>query len=353
MKIKAPGRVELEIEASNRSYVIEILDGIFTPLSYEDLTGFKLRGTPNFQFPALSGRQIWVDDVDIGSTTLIIPPDCAMLTCSLVALFVGGWLPPGLVIQDNVTFILDRNCPAVLKNIARRKPDDYAHFLVTEPVRINALCCAWEGANATTPTDCEVEQEILRVYRSLSKIAPRALLSPALKAGKNAIVGLLKDHQHEMLRAMSFLQEASQRFFSTPFSRAQRTQLTIEVFELAKRHQIIPGSLLLFCALSHIWANQGSSPASRVCKFNKAHEPMISYNAAADLRSLEFLMALHKAYPARPPALCTQDKYLALLWLGMNFSLREDGVMGTDPRPELRGDMPADVFFTWQDLKPN
>jgi len=93
-----------------------------------------------------------------------------------------------------------------------------------------------------------------------------------------------------------------------------------------------------------------ASPAKRLLKFGPGHGEGDTYNALADLRSLEILINLYTLFPEERPALFTADKALALFWVGIqahSFRRTTDGV-SYDLAP-VEALLPGDAISWWEE----
>ena len=105
-----------------------------------------------------------------------------------------------------------------------------------------------------------------------------------------------------------------------PTSARRKDQLWTEILSAAKESGVSKRSLVVLAALRFISVPSGGSPAKRLLKLGGEYSQEDSYNALADLRSLEILMSLFGLFLTQQLMLCTGDKNLALFWAGMRAS---------------------------------
>lgn len=122
-----------------------------------------------------------------------------------------------------------------------------------------------------------------------------------------------------MARKHDFLMRLNPKLKS-PIGRKHAEARWDDVLATADACEVPRTSLVVIAALSTVATPGGKSPAKRLLKFDGQYTEADTYNALADLRSLELLMYIFALFPNEHVMLCTADKNMALFWAGLRAS---------------------------------
>lgn len=299
----------------------------FSPLQYVDLIDKKLSNRVVIPLNWTHAKvvesnipEIIVDQIASGNATLN-----STYTSRSIGLVSGGWLPSGLAVTDSMIVMPDRCTICELKGrfkggIKTNKVDmDFLDFFSGEGIRINPLLYALEGNVRKNPTPEVIEQQLEEVFAALRSALPQAELVPADGSGLHGVIGIVQNTHASMARKQDFLMRLAPKL-QAPTSARKKAPLWDEVLLTAQHCGITKNSLVVLAVLSSISVPMGKSPAKRLLKLTNDYSMEDSYNALADLRSLEILICLLALFPDQRLMLVTEDKDLALLWTGMRAS---------------------------------
>lgn len=298
------------------------------PLEYADLAGKKLGHKVTIPLSWKRAKvvesnipEITVEDLASGQATLESP-----YSSKTIGLVKGGWLPSGLALRDEMIVLPDRCTISELsgrfRNGAKKKDEDkdFLDLFAGERVRINPLLFALEGNQKSNPTLDVVAQQFEEACTKIRSALPLAELIPNGKGGLQGVSGIIQDTQAGMARKQDFLMRLAPEL-QAPVSAKRMGLLWNEVLATARDCGVPKKSLAVLAALSAIAVPNGRSPAKGVLKLrNQPYSAEMAYNALADLRALEVLIALLTLFPHQRLMLCTGDKDLALFWTGIQAS---------------------------------
>ncbi|MDG4885448.1 hypothetical protein [Mesorhizobium sp. WSM4884] len=257
-----------------------------------------------------------------------------------IGLVRGGWLPSAMALEDNSVVLPDRcvvaELNARLKNgLPKSKAEnDFIDLFADSAIRINPLLFVLEGDARQNPRPEMVERHLSEAVSKLRSALPKAILVAADPQGLKGVLGLIQDTQPGMARKHDFLMRLNPKLKS-PIGRRHADIQWDGVLATADACGVPRTSLVVIAALSTVAMQDGKSPAKRLLKFDGRYTEAETYNALADLRSLELLMYIFALFPDQHVMLCTADKNMALFWAGLrasNFAF-EHGRLNFDVAP--------------------
>ncbi|MDE8654268.1 hypothetical protein [Novosphingobium album (ex Liu et al. 2023)] len=304
------------------------------PLDYGALRDARLHRPLAIPFVCRNGQVVdtTIEGIDPGkrvsaSATLESP-----FTSHAIGLVKGGWLPSAFAVaHQNTTVLVDRNVVTQIvgrfeNGQARRSDRDFLDLFADQPIRINPLLYAMEGNGRTIPTKDEAQAQLLEVESKLRSALPHAEIAVGPDSLKG-ILGLLDDSRGAMEGKQIFLRHIAPALTS-PVARGAVEERWREVVSAADLFGVRRNSLVVLAALSAVAVPNGRSPARRLLKFRNGYTAGDAYNALADLRAIEIFVSLLALFPDEAIQLCTADKNLALLWVGIQASDFEHGGSG-------------------------
>lgn len=245
------------------------------------------------------------------------------LSTNAIGLVKGGWLPSGLALQEGMVVLPDRCTLCEIKGrfndgaeLPNRSPD-FLSLLADQAVQINPLLYALEGNTRTPPTPDAMRAQWLEACSIIRSALPLADIIPKDGDGVSGVIGIASDTQEGMAAKQAFLMHLAPQL-SAPVSARKRPCRWEQILAEADRFRVPKRSLVVLAALSSVAVANGRSPARRLLKWTDRYCEKDAYNAAADLRALEVMMALFALFPAQQLMLCTGDKDLALFWTGID-----------------------------------
>ncbi|OWK19755.1 hypothetical protein AJ88_39430 [Mesorhizobium amorphae CCBAU 01583] len=246
-----------------------------------------------------------------------------------IGLVRGGWLPSALALEDNSVVLPDRCVVAELNKRLKHgfpKPEvenDFIDLFADSSIRINPLLFVLEGDGRQNPKPETVERHLGEAVSKLRSALPKALLVAADAQGLKGVLGLIQDTQPGMARKHDFLTRLNPKL-KAPISNKNLQARWDEVLVTADACGVARTSLVVIAALSAVVVPRGQSPAKGLLKFGERYTEADTYNALADLRSLEIFMYILALFPDQHVMLCTADRNMALFWAGLrpsNFAL--------------------------------
>lgn len=253
------------------------------------------------------------------ATTLDSP-----FTSCAIGLVKGGWLPSAFAVtRQNTTMLVDRNVVTQIvgrfeNGRRRREQRDFLDLFADQPIRINPLLFVMEGNRRSTPTPTEAEGQMQEVAAKLRVALPKAEITVGPEHLKGAL-GLIKDSRASLENKQRFLCHLAPLLVS-PVARANVEARWNDIIAAADLHGVPRQSITVLTALSAVAVPNGKSPAKRLLKFRNGYTEADAYNALADLRAIELFIAMLSCFPDEAIQLCTADKNLALLWVGIQAS---------------------------------
>ncbi len=346
---------ELEGKDGQPPHTLGFTDARVEPLSFGALDSAKLH--QKLTIP-LSWRNATVVDTTIEdldrtksytmSATLESP-----FTSRAIGLVKGGWLPSAFaVMHQDTTILVDRNVVTEIvgrfeggKKIGREP--DFLDLFADEPIRINPLLFVLEGNRRTIPTPDEAEAQLIEVETKLRRALPDAQIVIGPDSLKGAL-GLIEDSREALARKQQFLRSIAPALIA-PVAAARVMERWEAVVGAADLYSVPRHSLAVLAALSAIAVPNGKSPAKRLLKFRNGYTEADAYNALADLRAIEIFIALLGMFPQESIQLCTADKNLALLWVGIAASnFQCNGSAFSYEMAPNEGLFPGDTHGAWK-----
>ena len=138
-------------------------------------------------------------------------------------------------------------------------------------------------------------------------------------------LGLLGDTATAFAARQRFLVKAAP-LIAAPIRHVQLKEAWHKLMALSERYAVPKGSLLMCALISATAAHPGKNPALALLKPRREYTDKHAFNALADLRALDMLIAASTDFPERRVALLTEDRALAQYWVGLQtHSHRRDG----------------------------
>lgn len=297
------------------------------PLAYGDLIDKKLNSKLTIPLAWERAKVVSSDvpDVSAGQNASCKAVLQSIYTSKAIGLVKGGWLPAGLAANQGMIVLPDRNVVSLIKGrfhggIKKSADDkDFLDFFLHSGIRVNPMLCAVEGNLRRNPSPDVVRQQIEEVINDMSSALPSAEVFPSGEVGLKGVVGIVADTLGELQKRQQFLMRISSKL-KKPTSYKAKDYLWDEIIAASGECSVSVQSLVVIAALSAISVPMGKSPAKRLLKIKNNYSIEDTYNALADIRSLEIFMCLMGLFPDEKFMLCTGDKDLALLWAGIGAS---------------------------------
>ncbi|WP_186043950.1 hypothetical protein [Burkholderia gladioli] len=254
------------------------------------------------------------------------------LGSTVLGLVKGGWLPSGLILDEETLLLPDRCTVAALRSrfIGGQPkvgvPPDFLDFAHDKALKINPMLYAMEGTTGScNPDASELSSLYDRAARKIGEALPKAVMFPSKNDALRGVIGLLRDQAQGFTARQRFLIKAAP-LLATPIARKQLPDLWFQLLELADRHGVARASMLVCALVSASAAHPAMNPAMGVLKPRRQYTEKNAFNALADLRALDLLIAAGTDFPDKRVALLTEDRALALFWVGMQtHNHRRDG----------------------------
>ena len=318
--------VEHEGQNGAPAYTMSFVDLQPKPLSYEALLTARLHEPVTVPLDWSNAKLVATNHPDIDMTasyagqTEVESP----LASRTIALVQGGWLPSILALRNYTgDVLLDRN---VVTEIVGRfdggrlvgAKADFLDLLADQPVRLNPLLWVLEGNQKALPSPQLARQQLDEVVGKLTRALPHCPQVVGPESLRGAL-GLIEDSRPGFAAKQQFLLTLAP-VLKSPVRRSLVAQRWAEVLACADACGVRRASLVVMAALSVVAVPNGASPAAKVLKFKEGYDFKDAYNALADLRSLEILIALQGMFPDNPPQIWTIDRPMAELWTAMGVS---------------------------------
>lgn len=205
-------------------------------------------------------------------------------------------------------------------------PPDFLDFARGKALKVNPMLYAMEGTSGSRNPDAEELSALYdRAALKIGEALPKAVMFPDKEDALQGVLGLLRDQAKGFAARQCFLTKAAP-LLATPVGRKRLPDLWQQLLELAERHGVARASMLVCALFSASAAHPAMNPAIRVLKPRRQYTEKNAFNALADLRSLDLLIAAGTDFPDKRVALLTEDRALALFWVGMQtHSHRRNG----------------------------
>lgn len=327
---------ELDAGDGKPGRTLGLTEVTFQPLNYATLADARLHEGTIIPIAINSALVVDTDieGVQIGGRVNLKTTLDSPFTSRAIGLVRGGWLPSGLVKNDNrMTLLVDRNIVSeILGRFGADKERssqsrDFLDMFANERVRINPMLHIMEGNGRRPPTQREAIEELSVIIPKLRLALPKAEIIASADSIKG-MMGVIADARAGMARRAQMLMQLAP-LLQAPTSRRNVSKRWHEALAIADAVGVERRSITVIAVLSAIAVPNGRSPARRLLKFRPGYGEADAYNALSDLRSLELFVNLLARFPDYPTQLCTADRDLALLWVGLNahgFEVAKDGV---------------------------
>lgn len=326
----------LEYVESETQKRLALSEGEVVPLGFDDLVALQGRLRDPISFPLkVRGARVEASDFDHidCSQRLTVSADLQSNHGSTVlALVNGGWLPSGLALDDEILLLPDRCTVAAIRSRfvggARKDglKDDFLDFARGKRLRINPMLYAMKGKSGRlNPTESELSELFDRAAEKILEALPNAVVFPEKVHVMRGAMGLLNDMADGFAARQRFLVKAAP-LIATPVRHANLQRVWLQLMDLSERYGVPKASMLVCALLSASAARPATNPAQALLKPRRNYTDKHAFNALADLRALDLLIAAGADFPEQRVALLTEDRALALYWTGLQIhSLRRDG----------------------------
>jgi len=158
------------------------------------------------------------------------------------------------------------------------------------------------------------------------------MTGPASVAG---MIGFIEETRLEFERKHDFLMRIAPKLAS-PVAKREIDARWGEVLNTADECNVPRASLIVLAALSTLANPSGYCAAKKLLKFKYNYDAGDVYNSLSDIRSLEILIRCHAAFPEFHTQFCTEDKNLALFWVGSGVrGIEADGSYTVAPHEAI------------------
>ncbi|MGM9480286.1 hypothetical protein ACS5PN_03740 [Roseateles sp. NT4] len=267
------------------------------------------------------------------------------LTMRHIGLVRGGWLPAGLALEAGSVIMIDRCTLTDLKGRFKQGASgqagrDFVDWLNDPDARLNPVLLALEGNQREFPSRADIQAQMQEHIAHLRQLLPKATVIGDAPDVMEAITTFAQEQQAPSERTIQFLL-ATAPLLRHQVSRERLPWVLREIACTALRCGLALTDLVVVCAISAAAVNKGRNSAKHALKFTQPnYTRQDAFNAMADLRGLKSFASLLGLVPNERPMLCTSDKDLALVWVGLNLSQFE---FGNGP-PAVKA-QPVDAFL--------
>jgi hypothetical protein len=321
-------------EGTNKS--LALTAGDVVPLGFDDLTALHGRLREPITFPLqVRGAQIASTDfehLDIAKKLNVRAELQSHFGSTVLGLVKGGWLPSGLILDEETLLLPDRCTVAALRSrFVGGEPKegiqpDFLDFARGKALKVNPMLYAMEGTSGScNPDAAEISALYERAALKIGEALPNAIMFPSKDDALRGMLGLLQEQAKGFAARQRFLTSAAP-LLAAPVSRRALPALWQRLLELAERHGVPRASMLVCALFSASAALPAMNPAMGVLKPRRQYTSKHAFNALADFRALDLLIAAGADFPDKRVALLTEDRALALYWTGMQtHSHHRDG----------------------------
>lgn len=244
---------------------------------------------------------------------------CLQRSCSDALLIPGGWLPVGLPGTYHYLHLLDHCTVDNLLGQSRKQGtgEHLFELLAEQPTKISPLLYVLEGNQGRIPDLQELLSNYADVASRLANALPRAIIPPLSERLVLGLTGLGGELFAQSERQISLILEVAPHLLA-PVPPREREAVRGLVNAAAQRCGIPRTHLFMMAIELAVSANKKNHPARGVLKLNKnKYSEKLAHNAVSDLRAISMLTTMLAAFPSESVALCTSDKDLIRLWIGL------------------------------------
>lgn len=241
----------------------------------------------------------------------------------VVALVNGGWLPSGIVLNEEIVLLPDRCTVGAIRSRffggvrKEGQKDDFLDFAAGKPLKINPILYAMEGnSGCQHPNAAELSSLFDRAAEKILQALPQAEIFPDKADLMHGALSMLEVAATSFAARQRFLVKAAP-LIASPIPRVRLRQVWDELLDLSDHYGVARSSLLVCALISASAARQGNNPALALLKPRKNYTDKNAFNALADLRALDLLIGASTDFPERRVALLTVDRALAQYWAGL------------------------------------
>jgi len=277
---------------------------------------------------------------------------------NVVALVNGGWLPSGIMLDEDVLLLPDRCTVGAIRSRffggvrKEGQKDDFLDFALGKRLRINPMLYAMEGSSGLHhPNAAELSSLFDRAAEKILQALPLATIFPEKANAMQGAVALLEAAANSFAARQRLLIKAAP-LVASPIPLTRLRHVWDELLNLSDHYGVARSSLLVCALISSTAASQGNNPALALLKPRKNYSDKHAFNALADLRALDLLIAASTDFPKIKVALLTEDRALAQYWAGLQVhSPRREGAhirYSINPHRALFGRLSvAEQSFVW------
>lgn len=328
--------VKLEYVEETTQKRLAFSAGELVPLGFDDLVALHGKLREPIVFPLrIRGAQVAsteFEHLQIAEKLNVKAELQSHLGSTVLGLVKGGWLPSGLVLDEDTLLLPDRCTVAALRSRfvggepKEGVPPDFLDFARDKALKVNPMLYAMEGTSGSrNPDAAELSALYDRAALKIGEALPKAVMFPGREDALQGVLGLLRDQAQGFAARQRFLTKAAP-LLATPVGRKRLPDLWQQLLELAERHGVARASMLVCALFSASAAHPAMNPAMGVLKPRRQYTEKNAFNALTDLRSLDLLIAAGTDFPDKRVALLTEDRALALYWVGMQtHSHRRNG----------------------------
>lgn len=315
---------------------LTLSEGALVPLGFDDLAALNGKLREPIAFPLrIRGARVALTEFEHLYTAEKLNVKAELQShfgSTVLGLVKGGWLPSGLILDEDTLLLPDRCTVAALRSRfvggepKKGVPPDFLDFAHNKVLKVNPMLYAMEGTSGSrNPDAAELAALYDRAALKIGEALPKAVMFPGKEDALRGVLGLLRDQAQGFAARQRFLTKAAP-LLATPVGRKRLPNLWQQLLELAERNGVARASMLVCALISASAAHPAMNPAMGVLKPRRQYTEKNAFNALVDLRALELLIAAGTDFPDIRVALLTEDRALALYWVGMQtHSHRRDG----------------------------
>ncbi|HEY0164947.1 MAG TPA: hypothetical protein VGB39_06205, partial [Sphingomicrobium sp.] len=258
---------ELDAGDGKSARTLGLTEVAFQPLDYATLADARLHEGTIIPIAIKSALVVETDieGLPIGSRVNLKTTLDSPFTSRAIGLVSGGWLPSGLVKNDNrMTMLVDRNIVSEIlgrfggDKKRSRQSRDFLDMFADEPVRINPMLHIMEGNGRRPPTELEAREELSIVVPKLQAALPKAEIVATADSVKG-MMGLIADTSAGMAKRAQMLIQLSP-LLDAPTSRRNLSARWREALTIADALGVERRTIAVIAVLSAIAVPNGRSP---------------------------------------------------------------------------------------------